>query len=84
MKLKAVPAAVLTGAVTLKCVPADAVTLVGLDALVIEPLTVSVAMMVCEPAVFNVALNVPKPFVNVAFAGNTAWPSLLVKCTVPV
>src|SRR5439155_23087348 len=50
---------------------------------VMLPVTVSVATMVCEPDVLKVA---PKPFVpltNVEFAGNTAVPSELVKCTVP-
>ena len=32
----------------------------------------------------SVAEKVPTPFVSVEFAGNTAAPSLLVKCTVPV
>jgi hypothetical protein len=45
--------------------------------------TVSVAVMVCVPAVFNVTENVPMPAVNVASAGSVAAPSLLVKCTVP-
>jgi hypothetical protein len=34
--------------------------------------------------VLSVAEKVPTPFVSVEFAGNTAAPSLLVKCTVPV
>jgi hypothetical protein len=34
--------------------------------------------------VLRVTLNVPTPFSSVALAGNTAAPSLLVKCTVPV
>src|SRR5438067_1830870 len=37
----------------------------------------------CVLAVFKVALNVPLPLVSVESAGSTAWPSLLVKCTVP-
>ena len=36
------------------------------------------------PIVLSVAVKVPTPFVNVEFAGNTAVPSLLAKCTVPV
>ena len=47
-------------------------------------LAVSVAVIVWLPAVFNVALNVPTPPVNVALAGRAAAASLLVKCTVPV
>ena len=46
--------------------------------------TVSVAVKVCTPAVFSVALKVPVPLVKVLLAGRTAWASLLVKCTVPV
>ena len=37
-----------------------------------------------EDAVFNVALNEPVPFVNVASAGRSAWGSLLVKWRVPL
>ena len=36
------------------------------------------------PVVLSLAEKVPTPFVNVEFAGNTAVPSLLAKCTVPV
>ena len=46
---------------------------------VIEALPVSVPVMVWLPAVLSVALNVPAPLVSVLLAGNTAWPSLLVK-----
>jgi hypothetical protein len=49
----------------------------------IDELTVSVAVSVCPPAVLNVAENVPVPLVSVAFAGSVAFPSLLVKWTVP-
>ena len=45
--------------------------------------TVSVAVMLWTPDVFNVALNEPTPLVNLELAGRLAWPSLLVKCTVP-
>ena len=51
---------------------------------VIEAVTVSVPVMVWLPAVLSVALSVPVPFVSVEFAGSTACPSVLVKCTVPV
>ena len=47
------------------------------------PVTVSAAMMVQVPTVFNVAVNVPTPLVSVEFAGSTAAPSVLVKWTVP-
>ncbi len=46
--------------------------------------TVSVAVSDCAPAVFNVAVKEPPPFVSVESAGSTAWASLLVKWTVPV
>jgi hypothetical protein len=42
-----------------------------------------VAVTVCGPAVFSVTEPVPVPPVIVALAGNTAWASELVKCTVP-
>ena len=58
-------------------------TVIAADVPVIEPVTVSVAVIVCDPVVLSVAENVPVPAVSVALAGSTAWPSLLVKCTVP-
>ena len=51
---------------------------------VIELLTVSVAVIDSDPAVFNVAEKVPTPAVSVEFAGNVAWASLDVKCAMPV
>ena len=83
VKLNALPAVADAGADTAKCVAVPAVTLIEFDVPVIEAVTVSVAVMVCAPAVFSVAENVPVPLVRVVFAGNTAAPSLLVKCTVP-
>jgi hypothetical protein len=59
-------------------------TVMLFEAPVIDEVTKSVAVIVCEPAVFSVALNVPVPPVSVALAGTTAEPSVLVKCTVPV
>jgi hypothetical protein len=56
---------------------------IALEAPVIEDVAVSEAEIVCAPAVFNVAEKFPTPFGSVALAGSTAWPSLLVKCTVP-
>src|SRR5260370_1051035 len=44
---------------------------------------VSVAVRDCVPAVFKVAVNVPVPLVSAELAGSVAWPSLLVKWTVP-
>ena len=43
----------------------------------------SAAVSVSVPGVLNVALNVPAPWVRVESAGRLAWPSLLVKWTVP-
>jgi hypothetical protein len=84
VKLKEVPAAAVAGTLTDKLLAAPALTLIELEVPLIEALTVSVAVMVCEPAVFNVAEKTPVPFVNVELAGEmTAWASLLVTCTVP-
>ena len=54
-----------------------------MDAPLMEVVAVSVAVMVCVPAVLNVAENVPTPFVSVELAGSVARPSPLVKWTVP-
>src|SRR5260370_1393934 len=51
---------------------------------VIELVTVSVAMTVWLPAVSRVTLKVPVPLTRVELGGRTAWPSLLVKRTVPL
>src|SRR4029077_19258169 len=61
-----------------------ALTVMPLELPVTAPFTVSVAVIVWLPPVFNVTANVPVPLVRVVFAGNTACESLLVKCTVPV
>src|SRR6516225_3879488 len=50
---------------------------------VIVDVTVSVAVIDCVPTVLRVALKEPVPLVSVESAGRVAWPSLLVKCTVP-
>ena len=67
---------------TIKCV-AGPLTLNALDIPLIEPETVSVAVMVSLPEVFRVAEKFPTPLVSVELAGSTACASLLVKCTVP-
>src|ERR1700690_2866920 len=69
---------------TVKSGVATALTAIAPAVPVIDPVTVSVAVIVLLPTVFSVAENVPTPFVSVEFAGNTAAPSVLVKCTVPV
>jgi hypothetical protein len=83
---KAVFTVVLCGvpavAVIEAAVPAD--TAIVPEVPVIELLTVSVAVMVWLPAVFNVALKVLVPFVRVELAGSEACPSVLVNFTVPV
>jgi hypothetical protein len=85
VKLIAVPAIAVAGAVTEKCVAVCAAdeTVTVPDDPVIEPVTVSVAVIVCGPVVFSVTEKVPTPLVKVEFAGRTASPSLLVKWTVP-
>ena len=45
--------------------------------------TVSVALIVWFPAVFRVAMKDPAPLFSLESAGSAAWPSVLVKCTVP-
>ena len=83
VRLKALPAVAEAGALTVKCVAAAADTVIVPLVPVIELVTVSVAVMVWLPPVASVALNVPVPLLSVELAGNTAEPSLLVKCTVP-
>ena len=63
--LNAAPDVAVAGAVTAKWVAAPADTVVEFEVPVIEAVTVSVAVMVCAPAVFSVAENVPVPLVNV-------------------
>jgi hypothetical protein len=66
-----------------KSVAAAEPTLIALETPVTEGLAASVAVMVWLPRVFNVAENVPVPFASVESTGSVAWPSVLVKCTVP-
>ena len=75
VKLKAVPAVADAGADTAKCVAAAALTAIAFDVPVIDGVTVSVAVIVWFPGVFNVAENVPVPFVTVESAGSTATAS---------
>jgi hypothetical protein len=81
--LVAVPTGAVPGMDTEKCVANPDPTVIDPDVPVIVPVTVSVAVIVSLPIVFNVTWKLPDPFVSVEFAGNTAEPSLLVKCTVP-
>ena len=66
-----------------KCVTALLTTLIALVVPFNEAVTVSAAVMVCEPIVFSVAKKVPVPPVSFESGGNVACASLLVKCTVP-
>ena len=85
VKLNEVPAVAFAGAVMEKCGLGAAPTSIDAEVPIIDAATVSVAVMVCVPAVFIVAEKVPVPLASVALAGDrTAWKSLLVRCTVPV
>ena len=83
MKLNGAPAVAEAGAARLKWVAFAAPILMELLVPVIDMVTVSVAVIVWLPAVFNVALKLPTPLLNVLLAGRTALPSVLVKWTVP-
>ena len=50
---------------------------------VMLPVAVSVAVIVCVPIVLRVATKLPAPLVSVLLEGRVAWPSVLVKWTVP-
>ena len=84
LTLVATPTVANPGIVTKKWVASPEPTVIELDVPVIVEVTVSVAVTVWVPSVFSVTWNPPDPVVNVAFAGRTAAPSLLVICTVPV
>ena len=61
MKLKALPAVALAGALTAKWVAAPGPTVIVLLVPVIELLLVSAAVIVWLPAVLRVALNIRDP-----------------------
>ena len=84
MMLKGVPAVAAPGAEISKWVAVIGPTVMVPDVPLIVAVTVSVAVTVWLPAVFRVTWNTPVPLESVEFAGNTAAPSVLVKCTVPV
>ena len=79
----ALPAIVDGGAATDKCVAAAGLTVI--DALVplIDPVTVSVAVIVRGPAVRSVTENVLLPLMSVESPGSVGLPSVDVKCTIP-
>ena len=64
--------------------PELVVTAIDPEVFVREAVTVSVAVMVCEPEFSNVTLNWPVPLTRVTgLVANIAWASLLVSFTVP-
>ena len=70
------------GVVTVNWETGAGLTLIGAPP-EIEGVTVSVAVNCTPPAVLNVAEKVPVPLASFESAGNAAWLSLLIKCTVP-
>jgi hypothetical protein len=64
----------------------ETATPIEFDVPVIAGVTVSVAVMVSLPAVLSVTekFALPVPVDSIELAGSTAWPSVLVMCTVPV
>jgi hypothetical protein len=78
------PAIAVDGALTKKCVDVSvSKTVIGSESPVMLGVTVSVAVIVWEPTEFNVAENVPVPFMSMPYGGKEAAGSLLVNCTVP-
>ncbi len=85
LKLNAVPAVALVGALMTKCEAAAALTLMLALVPVTDVKTVSVAVIVRVPAKVRVAMKLPTPFVNVLIVGKLvcAFVSVLVNATVP-
>ena len=83
MKLKLLPAFAVPGAVTIRRVPAAALTMMGLLVPLMPGLLVSVALMVWLPAFRKVALKVPVPPVRPVLSGRLARLSVLEKVTMP-
>jgi hypothetical protein len=79
VKVNALPAVALAGALTAKCVAEAALTAIELDVPVMDEVTVSVAVIVWLPSVTRAALKVPTPLVSVESAGSVDPPSLEVK-----
>src|SRR5262245_29099662 len=82
--LKAVPAVVVAGAKTAKCVAAAALTWMALLVPVTLPERVSVAVSVWKPAVLSVALNEPVPLLRVLLAGKIGRASCRARVCVAV
>jgi len=83
MKLREARVVVPLGALIIKCVAALLMTLIEVDAPLIEDAAESVAVMVVLAIIFSVAEKVPAPFVSVELGGKTACRSVLEKCVVP-
>ena len=79
VKLKGTLLVAPDGAATSSLEAAAAFTVMPVLEPVIDEDTVSVAVMDCDPAVFNVKLKLPTPFVRVVSDGSDAWLSELVK-----
>ena len=82
--VKGVPAVVLDGALSVKCVAVAALTVKLFEVPVMLDVFVSVAVMVSLPVASSVAENVPTPLVRVMLPGSVKEPSVVLKCTVPV
>lgn len=80
--LNCAPVVVVAGACMEKCVAVNTLTLIGAEEPVTEEAVVSVTVMVWLPDVKRVTGTVAVPPDNSWSGGNTAWLSLLVKCTV--
>src|SRR5438874_8162163 len=83
VRLNAVPAVALPGALTMNDTAGPPDTAIGPLVPVMLLETESLAVMVLFPEVSSVTLNVPLPLDNVELAGNIACASLLLNCTVP-
>jgi len=83
VKVMPVPVVAVAGATTEKCVVVPWPTVIDPEVPVTDGVTVSVAVMVCRPAVVSVAEKVPVPDTRVVSAGSVGPGSELVKCTMP-
>ena len=85
VKLKAVPAVTVVGADTEKCVAAPGLTVIVFEVPVMLGVTVSVAVIVCGPAVLSTKLNCPTPLSRVLSPlALMNCGSVLVRWTVPL
>ena len=84
VKVAVPPAVTDAGPETVTVAKEPAFTVMPVWEPVVELVTVSVAVIDCEPAVSRVTVKVPTPLVRPALAGRTALLSLEVILTVPV